>query len=154
MAKPQPADAPLYERDFYAWTQDQATKLRARARAHNSIDWDNAAEELESLGDSQRSEIESRMNVLLLHLLEWTYEPERSSGSWKGAIVEQRSRLHRRMARSLSLRTYPAKVLAEEYALARTIAAAKTDLPEDAFPQSCPFRLEDVLDPDFYPDGA
>ncbi len=61
MAKPQPADLPLYERDFYAWTQDQAAKLRARA--HNSIDWDNAAEELESLGDSQRNEIESRMNV-------------------------------------------------------------------------------------------
>jgi hypothetical protein len=152
MAKPQPADAPLYERDFYAWTQDQAAKLRARA--HNSIDWDNAAEELESLGDSQRSEIESRMNVLLLHLLKWTYQPERRSGSWKGSIVEQRSRLHRRMAKSPSLRTYPAEVLAEEYALARTIAAAETDLPEDAFPQSCPFRLEDVLDPDFYPDGA
>ncbi len=47
MAKPQPAEPRSNERDFYAWTQDQAAKLRARA--HNSIDWDNAAEELESL---------------------------------------------------------------------------------------------------------
>ncbi|KQQ88724.1 DUF29 domain-containing protein [Aureimonas sp. Leaf324] len=151
MAKPQPADLPLYERDFYAWTQDQAAKLRARA--HNSIDWDNAAEELESLGDSQRNEIESRMNVLLVHLLKWRYQPDRRSGSWKGSIVEQRNRLQRRIAKSPSLKAYPAEVLGDEYALARTLAAAETELPEDVFPHECPFTLEDILDPAFYPDG-
>ncbi|MFL5123282.1 MAG: DUF29 family protein, partial [Microvirga sp.] len=42
----------LYERDFYAWLQDQAAKLRARS--HNDLDWENLAEEIESVGRSER----------------------------------------------------------------------------------------------------
>ena len=58
MAKPlKKPDETLYERDFYAWLKDQAAKLRARS--HNELDWDNLAEEIESLGGSEkgRSEI-------------------------------------------------------------------------------------------------
>ncbi|WP_182086890.1 DUF29 domain-containing protein [Aureimonas sp. ME7] len=141
----------LYDSDFYAWTQEQAAHLRARA--HNSIDWDNAAEELESLGDSQRSEIESRLGVLLMHLLKWRYQPDQRCGSWKGTIVEQRNRIRRRIIKSPSLKHYPAEMLGEEYELARVQAAAETGFSESAFPISCPFRIEDVLDPDFYPDS-
>lgn len=55
-------EGPLYERDFYAWTQDQAAKLRGRT--HNDIDWDNTAEEVESLGRSDKREIENRLATL------------------------------------------------------------------------------------------
>ncbi len=145
----------LYERDFYAWTVDQAAKLRARATFDNrgDIDWENAAEEIESVGDSQRSEIESRMNVLLLHLLKWARQPSHRSGSWKATIVEQRSRMRRRLAKSPSLRGYPAEVMAEEYALARTLAMVETGLPDGVFPLVCPFTIDQILDPDFYPDA-
>ena len=85
MAKPQPKiEDSLYERDFYAWTQDQAVKLRARA--HNDIDWENVAEEIESVGRSDKKEIRRRLGVLVQHLLKWQFQPEMRSHSWQSTI--------------------------------------------------------------------
>jgi hypothetical protein len=54
-----------YESDLYEWTKEQADAQRRRAS--NALDWDNLAEEIESLGTSQRSEIRSRLKALLVH---------------------------------------------------------------------------------------
>jgi hypothetical protein len=43
----------------------------SEGRVRTGLDWDNLAEEIESLGRSQRSEIRSRLVVILLHLLKW-----------------------------------------------------------------------------------
>ena len=72
MALPTPCYAPpmgLYDRDFHAWAHEQAAL--ARSRSANALDWDNVAEELESLGKQQRAELRSRYVVLLKHLLKW-----------------------------------------------------------------------------------
>ncbi|KAB0679288.1 DUF29 domain-containing protein [Aureimonas leprariae] len=153
MAESQKKPVP-YEEDFYAWTVDQAARLRARASFDNrgDIDWDNAAEELTSLGNSEESEIESRLNVLVIRLLKWAYQPDGRSSGWKGTIVEQRRRLHRRLRRSPSLHRHPGEVLAEEYDSARLLAAGETQLPENVFPLACPFTIEDILNADFYPE--
>ncbi|WP_185983871.1 DUF29 domain-containing protein [Aureimonas mangrovi] len=148
--KQPPSD--LYERDFYAWTQDQAAKLRARA--HNSVDWENAAEEIESLGRSERGEIRSRLLVTLVHLLKWRFQPAHRSASWKATLAEQRSRLADVLEESPSLRSFPETALEREYRTARLKASGETDLPEDVFPAECPFMIDEILDPDFYPDAA
>jgi hypothetical protein len=57
----------LYEKDLYAWTQAQGDALRRRA--FNEVDWDNVAEEIETLGRSEKRAIASRLEVLLTHLL-------------------------------------------------------------------------------------
>lgn len=57
----------LYDRDFHAWANEQAEL--ARSRSANALDWDNVAEELEGLGKQKRSELQSRYEVLLMHLL-------------------------------------------------------------------------------------
>jgi len=45
----------LYDRDFVLWSKEQAAALR-RAKASNlPLDWENLAEEIESLGKSQRT---------------------------------------------------------------------------------------------------
>lgn len=142
---------PTYEGDFYAWTQDQARTLRELRP--NSVDWENLAEEIEALGGSEREAIESYLNVVLLHLLKWRYQPQARSSSWKGSLLEHRRRLQRRLKTSPSLRRYPATVLDEEYETARLKAAGETLMPEDSFPETCPFTIEQILDPDFYPDA-
>lgn len=146
----------LYDEDFYAWTQEQAAKLRARATFDNrgDIDWENAAEEIESVGNSERYEIESRMAVLLAHLLKWRYQPNRRSNSWRASIGEQRTRIARRLRQSPSLRNFPAECLPDEFPIARLQAIGETDLPDDRFPLECPFTIEEILDPDFFPDAA
>ncbi|HWB47626.1 MAG TPA: DUF29 domain-containing protein [Stellaceae bacterium] len=61
----------LYDEDFVAWSKDQAEALRAEARAgsNQKLDWENLAEEIESLGKSQRHELRSQVRRVIEHLL-------------------------------------------------------------------------------------
>ncbi|MCX5494654.1 DUF29 domain-containing protein [Kaistia dalseonensis] len=138
-----------YEADFYAWTQDQAEKLRARRQ--NEIDWDNVAEEIDSVGRSQRKEIRHRLVVLLHHLLKWEYQPERRSNSWRASIGEARAEIRSEIDDSPSLRGYPDEVLARQYWLAGLKAAEETNLSEATFPEECPYSVEQILDPNYFP---
>ena len=61
----------LYDQDFYAWANEQAALLRAGRLSEADIE--NIAEEIESMGRSEKRELVSRLNVLLLHLLKWQY---------------------------------------------------------------------------------
>ena len=64
-----PRNSAAYDEDFYAWTQEQATLLRSGE--FSQVDIENVAEELESMGRSDKREIDSRLEVLLMHLLKW-----------------------------------------------------------------------------------
>ena len=61
----------LYEEDFVLWAETQAVALRQAADAGSNLplDWVNIAEEIESLGRSQRRELKSRIANLTEHLL-------------------------------------------------------------------------------------
>jgi hypothetical protein len=141
--------ADLYEQDYYAWIVRQAHLLSERRFAE--LDLANLVEEIEDLGRSQKHELETRLGVLLMHLLKLQYQPGRRSGSSTSSVVEQRARLHKRLRESPSLRAYPGEVLEEEYAVARVRAAAEIGLPIETFPEKCRFRIEKVLDQDFLP---
>jgi hypothetical protein len=52
----------LYDQDFLAWTEQQAALLRARRL--DQLDLDNLAEELDTMGRSERGELENRLEVL------------------------------------------------------------------------------------------
>ncbi len=52
--KTRPRPSTAYEADFHAWSKDQAARLRDLRP--KSLDWENIAEEIESLGGSQRRE--------------------------------------------------------------------------------------------------
>lgn len=139
------------ESDFALWSAEQAALLRAGRL--DRLDRDNLAEEIESLGRGEESEIESRLNVLLLHLLKWRFQPEQHSNSWKATLLEQRRRIARRIRQSPSLRNHPADVLDEEYEVARLAAAGETGLALGVFPAACPFTIEQILDPEFLPEA-
>ena len=138
-----------YEHDYHAWLMRQAALLAEQRFAE--LDLDNLIDEIQALARSEKREIENRLNVLLLHLLKWTHQPAQRSGGWRSTIIEQRARLLKRLQDSPSLRGYPGEVLDEEYAIAREKAAAETGLRATTFPKSCPYTIDQVLDPDFLP---
>jgi Domain of unknown function DUF29 len=146
--RPRPA---AYDADFHAWTQDQAARLRELRP--NSLDWENIAEEIETLGRSEKREVENRLGVLLLHLLKWARQPDRRKSGWRATIVEQRRQLLRTLGENPSLATYPYAVLADQYEVARLRAIDETGLEDVDFPEACPFTIEQVLDPAFWPDA-
>ena len=59
--------ADLYKSDFFAWTKEQAQFIKQKA--FDKLDIDNLFEEVESMGASEVRELESRLEVLLIHLL-------------------------------------------------------------------------------------
>jgi hypothetical protein len=62
---------PLYDQDFFAWTQTQADALRRRSA--NELDWDNLVEEIDSMGRQQRSELHSHFTPILEVILNDAY---------------------------------------------------------------------------------
>jgi Domain of unknown function DUF29 len=133
----------LYERDFLAWTQDQADALRRRSV--NELDWENLLEEVESMGRQQRSELRSHLVVLLAHLLKWRFQPQRRSRSWRFTILEQRLEAERVVAENPSLKPEAGDVLVQAYKAARLRAARETRLSAKTFPIDCPFTWESAM---------
>jgi hypothetical protein len=133
----------LYERDFFAWTQDQADALRRRSV--NEIDWENLLEEVESLGRQERNELRSHLVVLLIHLLKWRYQPERRSRSWALSVIEQRGEAQRVLRDNPSLKPQLADVIADAYRQARVKTARQTRLPIKTFPPESPFNWDSAM---------
>lgn len=143
-------NATPYDTDLYAWATGNAALIRAGRLTE--VDFDHIAEELESMGRSERRAITSRLEVLLMHLLKWRLQPGRQSRIWQLNIQEQRRRLARLLAENPSLQAELPAILPDAYSDAVLSAAQETGLDEAAFPDACPFTLADVLDAAFWPD--
>jgi hypothetical protein len=141
----------LYQRDFYTWALEQGRALRAHHT--EAIDWENLAEEVEGLGRSEARELEGRLEVLLLHLLKWRYQPKKRSRSWRLSIREQRQRVARELRQNLGLQTTLAESVSGAYESARLVAARETKLAERTFPLTSPWIFGQINDPDFWPNS-
>jgi hypothetical protein len=139
-----------YDTDFYAWALDQAARIRALNVP--GLDTENVAEEIESLGRSDKRELFNRLRVLLVHLLKWQFQPERRGASWIATINEQRSKLSVVLDESPSLRRTLPGVIGGSYQLASKHAASETGLLQASFPSSCPWTEDEILDEDWLPD--
>ena len=145
-----PRNSAAYEDDFFAWSMEQARLLRAGD--FSRLDIENIAEELESMGRSDKREIESRLEVLLMHLLKWQVQVKSRSPGWFGTIREQRRRICKLLQESPSLRPVVGQLIAENYAEARDRASLETGLSETMFPAECPFSTQQVTDETFLPE--
>jgi hypothetical protein len=85
----------LYDEDYHAWVLGQIGLIDDGR--FSALDVPNLVEELNALASSYRHAIESRLGVLLLHLLKWRWQPDKRTGSWESFIIEQRSRIARRL---------------------------------------------------------
>ncbi len=138
-----------YDQDFALWSAEQSALLRAGD--FKQLDLMNLAEEIESLGRSDRREILSRLTVVLVHLLKWQVQADGRTNSWAASIVENRDAIADILAASPSLRPYPATMLERAYRSAPLAASGETGLSLTEFPSICPYSIEQVLDPDFWP---
>lgn len=144
----------LYDRDYYAWTREQATRLREAGQQgnNNAIDWERVAGEIEDMGVLKWDEIENRLGLLLTHLLKLIYCPElrdRNARQWWLTIREQRKMIPKRLRRSPSLRPLLFSEFAAVYAESREDVAAEAECAIDRFPDEAPFTYEQVMDMNF-----
>jgi seryl-tRNA(Sec) selenium transferase len=140
----------VYEQDFHAWLQEQAALLKA-GRLHE-LDVEHLVEEIESMGASERRELLSRLQVLILHLLKHQYQPARRSKSWLLTITHQRTAIERLVEQSPSLkRLLTPAVIQSVYEKAIREALIETDLERYVFPADCDYSLAQLLDDDYLP---
>lgn len=140
-----------YETDVIAWANEQAALIRAGR--FDQLDIEHIADEIEDVGKSEQRELESRMSVLLAHLLKWKYQPERRGNSWEATIRTQRTNILRRIKKTPSLK----------YSLSDTewwdgvwddalaLAAQETQFALNVFPASCPWDFTTITNDEFWP---
>jgi Domain of unknown function DUF29 len=133
----------LYEADYYRWTQE--TSERLRCGKFSEIDVAALVDEVEDLGKRERSAIESRLAVLICHLLKWDCQPAKRSRSWQATVELQRTRVERLLRQSPSLRPFASEALPEIYAEAVLRAIKETGLDRNSFSAACPYTLEEIL---------
>ncbi|CAK0766895.1 DUF29 domain-containing protein [uncultured Gammaproteobacteria bacterium] len=139
----------FYEHDFFAWANEQAALLRAGKL--DAADIEHIAEEIESMGRSEKRELVSRLTVLLLHLLKWQFQPDRRGASWEASIANTRDDLADHLADNPSLKAMLSEAIISAYRRARRDAAAETGLPNPSFPLTCPWSFAQLMDENFWP---
>ncbi|WNC44199.1 DUF29 domain-containing protein [Thermosynechococcus sp. GLH187] len=139
--------SPLYDTDFYAWTLEQAKLLKAGDFGH--LDIAHLVEEIEALGRQERRELENRLGILIGHLLKWDYQPQKRSKSWRATIREQRRAVQRLIHQNPSLEPYLPQAIAEAYESGKDLVVRETPLDYSDLPETCPYTLGQLFDPDF-----
>lgn len=142
-----------YDTDILVWSEQQAALLRRRAAGEllneADLDWSNIAEEIESLGRSDRRELRSRVATILVHLIKLEASPATDPrAGWRVTVLEQRAGLRDVRRDSPSLTRTVAAVVAEEIEAAREIAAISLAGEEPRIdPATLTFTLDQVLGP-------
>jgi hypothetical protein len=137
-----------HDHDFYAWTQQQAHLLRTRQT--NQLDWLKIAEEIEDMGRSEKRQLTSRLEILIMHLLKWQFQPNLRSRSWELTIKEQHLRLQELLQENPSLQSQLSEFIDKVYPLASISAERETGL--SVFPETCPYKLTEILSANFLPE--
>jgi hypothetical protein len=148
-----PAEPTLYDDDFYAWTQEQASLLRRLPTVSNRLDGELIAEEIEDLGRSEVRTAQSLCEHIIEHLLKIEYsglgDPSRH---WRSEIVEWRLQLEKILTRSIVAKLG----LPDRYRSALRLLGGQAPIPAlmNRVPSECPYSLDQIIGigEDWFPD--
>ena len=118
-----------YDADVYAWSERQGALLRRLAAGERvndaDLDWPNIAEEIETVGRSERSALSSHISNVLEHLIKLQASPAiEPRGGWRETIVRARGEIERLLEDSPSLLPAVGATIVRELTRARRQAAA------------------------------
>lgn len=126
----------LYDEDVFAWSKEQAEALRSAARggsnrggSNQRLDWENLAEEIEGVGVSERRELRSQIERVILHLLKLQFSPATlPREGWIDSVDDGRNRIDLTLESSPSLKGEVGDAVAK--GMARAARHALRDLRE------------------------
>ena len=151
-----PRKGPDYDDDFYAWTQHQAAVVREMPVTDNRFDRDNVAEEIETLGRSERDAVRSQVHRIIEHFLKLQFSPATQPRSgWMRSINDARRILGDKLSATLR-RDVGAQLAAlyEDASYQAELSLEEYDKVEAArlFPEECPYTLDQILEKRWYPE--
>lgn len=141
-----------HDADFYTWTQEQADALRraGESRINVPIDWENVAEEIESLGSEQAFALESALMRIMEHMLKLQHSPAQDPrAGWEVSVGKHRREALRRLKRNPGLKGKLEDLFADAWKDARAAAAeslrAYDGVDAAVLPVECPWTVGEVL---------
>ncbi len=116
-----------YDVDFFAWTQRQGGLLRRLAKGEHvndaDLDWPNIAEEIETLGRSERAAVASCIRNIIQHLMKLEASPVVDPRpGWRATVRRERVDLEALLDDNPSLRPAVDGLIARELPRARRLA--------------------------------
>ncbi|MFN7511391.1 DUF29 domain-containing protein, partial [Microcystis sp.] len=114
-------------------------------------DLDNLIEELEDFGNEKKFRVASFLQQIIRHCLLlqfWTREREYNQAHWQAEIVSFKDKLKRYL--TTNLRQYLEQEFEQIYFESVRYVRQKTDNKVN-FPDTCPYSLEELLDPNWLP---
>ena len=118
-----------YDTDTVLWSEHQADLLRRLAageHVNEHVDWENVAEEIDSVGRSQRIALASHVRVVLEHLMKLAASPAvEPRRGWRDTVRRARADIKELLEDSPSLRRSVDAIIARQLADVRadTVAA-------------------------------
>lgn len=129
----------LYDRDLQDWFTDTIAKIKSKE--FDRVDWEHVIEEIEGLAGRDRAEVQSRLRVLLAHLLKRLYvDNAYDYRGWENTIREQRRQLETLLEQSPSLRSFFDSVFLKEWQKALT--DVRKEYPKTQFPDRWQFKFD------------
>lgn len=138
--------------DFYSWAKEQAALLK-NGQA-NLLDYKNLAEELDDMGTSQESALESAIREALLYLLKLKYSPaEEPRNGWLISVSKQRTQIESVIRKNPGLKSKFDLIYNDAWIDARKLAifACRVHNEHPNIPVNSPFSLGEVRNEDFFP---
>lgn len=147
----------LYQTDYYAWTKLQAAELRAMAarRGSSTLDLENLAEEIESLGRSDWRAARSQVQRVIEHLLKLEFSPvPEPRSAWLDSIVQARDELADLLTPVLRREVEDDLVTVFDRGkrdAAKGLRRYGEHEAAKALPTGCPYTFDQILSHDWFP---
>jgi hypothetical protein len=136
----------LYNDDILTWSERQAALLRrvgAGERINDLVDWENVAEEIESVGREQLHAVQSLLRQALIHRLKAEAWPlSRDAPTWRADSVRFRADAADRYTPSMRQRIDLARIYRQAVQALPATIDGEAPLP---VPQTCPVTLDELL---------
>jgi hypothetical protein len=144
----------VYDTDILEWSEQQASALRELARTRpdlsNVLDWENVAEEIECVGRSEFTAVQSFVRLILIHVIKAVSVPNSDAMlHWRKEVVGFHDELIARISPSMHARIDLPRLWQ------RAAKAASADLAPHGqsvtpdLPAQCPLTVGEIVDPDF-----
>jgi Domain of unknown function DUF29 len=116
-----------YGSDILAWSDRQSGLLRRIAAGERvndaDVDWPNIAEEIESVGRSERLALSSHIETIIEHLMKLEASPANEPrAGWEDTVIRARSRVDELLEASPSMRGKVPEIIAQRTGTARRLA--------------------------------
>jgi len=142
-----------YKEDVLAWSRVQARALRRRGTGSDQLDYENLADEIESVGLSELRSCGDYLAGLLEHMLriEYVRSPEDVRG-WRAEIRAFRKALRKRLSRTIAneLRAEFDEEVEDAIILMEGRGLITAEQAAEARERGRTW--EQVVDPDWYPE--